>query len=277
MGSLEDFFKARTFRTILISDFTNRKSRRPSYSMRAYARDLGISPSTFGGIVRGRYGISEATARKISEKLKFPIEETEFFVALVNSRHARTKIERARAKLFLTKYRNVIEYRQLISDQVEILSHWYYPAILELISINKGFVRVPKFAAQLGVTAADVRKAIKCLLRSKILIHSSAKHLSRNESYLSLDSDIPNEVLRSFHKQVLERAKVSIDRQPVEKRKYLTSILSFEAGRAQEARKWLDETYQTFLDEFGADETTKRTDSVYAFGLQFFQLDSGDQ
>ena len=67
---------------ILTLVLNERRSRNPRYSLRAYARDLGISVSHLSTIMNGRRKLSTLQAGKIAVKLQFPAEK---FIELVTS------------------------------------------------------------------------------------------------------------------------------------------------------------------------------------------------
>ena len=57
------------FREVLKQVLQKRAGNNPSYSQRAFARDLGISPSTLSEVLKGRYGLSEKKSREIALNL----------------------------------------------------------------------------------------------------------------------------------------------------------------------------------------------------------------
>ena len=76
---------------IIKDEFGSRIESNPSYSMRAFARDLEISPSRLSEILNGRGGMSSVMAQKIASKLGLQRSEIDYFKALVERRHGRSK------------------------------------------------------------------------------------------------------------------------------------------------------------------------------------------
>ena len=87
------------FRQILEREFAFRRTRNSSYSLRAYARDLGFAPSSLSEILHGRIGMSSQSATRVSAALRLTTEETAEFVDSVQMTHARSEEERKRAWL----------------------------------------------------------------------------------------------------------------------------------------------------------------------------------
>ncbi len=69
----------------------------PRYSLRAFARDIGISPSRLSAILKGRQGLSESSASRIAAKLGWEGEAAERFVLMVLAADSRSKGRRTEA------------------------------------------------------------------------------------------------------------------------------------------------------------------------------------
>ncbi|RYZ63512.1 MAG: TIGR02147 family protein, partial [Proteobacteria bacterium] len=85
------------YRDVLLRHFELKRAKRPSYSLRAYAKDLQLTPSNLSDVLKGRCGISSAVASRIAEALKLGSEESAFFADLVESKHARSRADREAA------------------------------------------------------------------------------------------------------------------------------------------------------------------------------------
>lgn len=96
------------YRIILRSELAERCKHNPNYSLRAFARDLGIAPSRVSEILSGKQGLSRKAALSIAERLGLSTEEAEAFADLVDCRHCRTLDgrERARRRLGVRPFRN---------------------------------------------------------------------------------------------------------------------------------------------------------------------------
>lgn len=62
-------------RRALLAELEDRRSKNPSYSLRSFARDIGMDASHLSGFLRGRRRISAHTAERIFLRLK--IEDAE--------------------------------------------------------------------------------------------------------------------------------------------------------------------------------------------------------
>jgi plasmid maintenance system antidote protein VapI len=78
--------------------FERRIAKNSRYSLRAFARSLGISPSRLCEILKGKQGLSVAWAEKIATRLKFEKEKKRQFCDLVEAEHSRSEARRRLAK-----------------------------------------------------------------------------------------------------------------------------------------------------------------------------------
>ncbi len=275
MTKAEDqkFYLAKSFREILAAEFSERKSKRASYSIRSFARDLGINSSTLAGAMQGRYGISVETAKKIGSKLRFSDKQKQFFVDLVESQHSRATFQKHEAAKRLKKHLNLVKLEPMPPGEVELTTKWYFFAVLEFLTINKKVESLNQIARALRLESADVERSIELLLKYK-LIRKTAIGFERIKKHSLVQSNAPSGLIRDFHKQILGLAKDAIEEQPIANRKFINSILSFDSKNTADARAWLETANEEFVSKFS---TSTTSDKVYLFGFHLFQLDTGSK
>jgi uncharacterized protein (TIGR02147 family) len=265
----EGFFSISDYKMIILLVFEERQARRKQYSMRAFARDLGMRQSTLSGVIRGVHGMSPDTAREISLKLGFSKREADYFIALVESKHARSKVAKTRAKSKIEKLSANRAATTLQEESSYFLSSWYFPAALELVTLGGPKTDAQFISKRLKITLSQATEALAVLQQLK-LIKKTENGFIREQEHLSAVGKAPSKTLRNFHKQILDLGKKAIEEQSIENRKFLSSTFSFDSSKTERARAWLHDMYQTFLNEFAAGGTS---DSVNAVGIQFFRLD----
>lgn len=83
-----------TYQHLLLNEFTARKLRRKSYSIRAFARDLDLSPSYLSLLIKGKRVLDVSRAFSICERLLWNRCQTKMFTLLVQQANARSDYER---------------------------------------------------------------------------------------------------------------------------------------------------------------------------------------
>jgi len=260
---------AQSYRDILKREFELRSSRNARYSLRAFAKFLGISQSRLSEILSGKQGLSRAWAEKLSEKLNHNIEERKVFADLVEAEHARSSLKRKLAHSRLSSRRQTTE-TTLQLDVFHIISDWYHFGITEL-ALTKGFKSDPVWIGKrLGVAPKLIELAIERLLRLGLLIHDSKGALKADDARISTTDGVPSDAIKKFHAQVLSKAADSIYSQTVSERSISTLMLPFHAAHFSEAEKIIKMFRKSFSSQFNS---TADKDSVYCLAVQFFRMD----
>jgi uncharacterized protein (TIGR02147 family) len=263
-----EFYSTRDYRVILRNIFEARKLRRSKYSLNAFARDIGLPATRLNSIFKRRYGISRSTSELIAERLNFSTDETKFFCDLTTSEHARTSQERKQAAARLETY-NPSNFETISGTKNHIIAKWYYPATLLLTKLNKGKISSQEIASSLGITQKQAKEALKVLTELGELKLQDGSY-SYEQKVLAASSAVPSSVIQNFHAQFLDQLKLGISREPVLKRKNRSVCMAFDSSRIEEARLWLENVHNEFINLFSV---PAQADSVFGFGIYLSRLD----
>jgi uncharacterized protein (TIGR02147 family) len=131
-------------------EFEARKKRRPHYSLRAFARDLELSPSALSEYLSGKLSFSEERVLQVSKKIQLKPIQTEHWIDLIKMESASSQADREVAAVKV-KARATQEKGSIALDLFQVISDWYHYALLELIDIDEKY-QDPKAAAKaLGI------------------------------------------------------------------------------------------------------------------------------
>lgn len=258
---------------ILRSELERRHQAHPRYSMRAFARDLDISPAQLSLVLNGKKGISEKAALKIADRLSLSMTEKQVFcdLAIVSDSKSRDKRREAQERLVMNDKNRPDS--MIAMDAFRVISDWYHFAIMEL-TCQMGFVSsVDYIQDQLGISKFEVEQAIERLENLRLLELRDGRWYQTSVD-LSTTSDIPSEAIRKFHMQVLEKAMLAIQLQPVNERDVSSLLLGIHRDDLPR--------YKSAIRDFHREissiaESRKDCTNVYCFGTQFFKLTKGAQ
>jgi len=255
------------YRDTLRHAMETRCQRNPSYSLRAFARDLGLAPSRLHDVLQGRYGLSREAAAKIAKNLGLHKEEAERFCDQVESQHARGKrIRQAAAERLSAK---APAYQPLTLDGFQVISDWYHFAILEL-TLTEGFQsNAAWIAKELDLSPHVATAAIDRLKRLDLLLEDKEGNLKAADTFTASPGGVPSDAIKKFHRQILEKAITAIDCQALEERDFSSMILAVDSSRVEEARLELKNFRRAFDAKFGASENKT---TVYCLSTQLFRL-----
>ncbi len=266
-------FMIQDYRTTLSDALTQRRLRNPGYSLRAFARDLGISPSYMSEVLSQRENLSPKYASKLADSLGMQDHEKVFFVTSVEAKHARSPEARKTASAKLTKIKKKIQFETLQGKQYDQITNWFHFSILELLRYGKdkcGNCLVENWIAeQLGVQPFDAECGLR-RLRLAGLIRKRNNWFEPVADNVETTNNVPSSVIRAFHEQLIQKGAIAVQTQPVDERAYSSLVLAFKKNRINEAANDIREFCKTFNEKYSSD--IKELDSVYCLAAQFFQI-----
>lgn len=262
------------YRSILKEEFARRAEQNQLYSLRAFARDLGMGSARLSEILSGKSGLSRPTAEKIARRLKMNIRDTEYFCTLVESEHARSRTQRELARQRLRDLSHA--YEPLKQDVFRLVSDWYHLPLIEMTKLPGFRGDAGWIASALGISVADARGALERLQRLGLLEESEDGTLSASGDFSTVvqDNDVPSVYVREFHRQISEQSQAALSSQDVSERDHSAVMFRFAAERMDEAKETVRRFRREFDRRFGGDESA---DEVYCLAIQFFRLTEGSQ
>jgi uncharacterized protein (TIGR02147 family) len=262
----------RDYREILREEYELRARKNPLYSLRAFARDLGVAPSRIVEVLNYKRGLSRVAASRMAKNLGLNELETETFLNLVDSVHGRSKQVRGRAatalKLFHCSEANTLQY-----DAFELISDWYNYAVLELIGLANFKNNRSWIARRLDIPEAVVDSVLDRLKRVGLLVEERGK-LRAVEAMTFSTNGIPSEGLKTHHTQILDKAKAAVYLQSVEQRDLSSMTMAIRRADIPRARELIKNFRRELASEL---ESAPGKDAVYTLAIQFFQLDNGNE
>lgn len=210
-------------------EFRLRKHRRPAYSLRAFARDLEMSPSNLCDFLKGRYGISQDRATSIGKILKWTPERREHFCDLITATYSTQTPAKKKAKFRIqTRLKEVKGKTSL--DQFHVVSDWQHMALLVFVQMEPEPVMTEDLAKRLGLRPTEARKFLERLERVGLIQSQMGRWKTQDSSY-RVGDEAPSEAIRTFHVQVLDLAAKSIEQVPMESRTNLSLMFSIQKDK----------------------------------------------
>lgn len=256
---------------LLTNALQSRRDKNPSYSLRAFAKHLDISPSLLSNLLRGSKGISEQKAAQMAKKLQLSKDLSKIFVLSAVGAHDRSATKRKDAAQELAKLQTRKANTKVISEsEMNILRSWHYLTLLELLELPECEHSVTWLARKLGLTTMATDKMIDQLLSLKMIQYTDEKYSSVYGETQS-EFDTQSEATVDFHRSILAEAQKAIKRDEITKREYISMTLAFDIAKMEEAK----ESIRDFQEKFAAKFYDKDGDnnSVYQLSMQFFRTD----
>lgn len=244
----------------LHNEFLERCRKNERYSLRAFAKSLGMPPSSVSEIINGKRQMTKKLRDKLGLALNLSPDEIIKFKA---KNHGNSQEQ--------TTESSEINYQQLALDSFYLISEWYHYGILQLIK-TKGFKNDPKWLAKrLGINVMQVKLAIIRLKRLGII--EASKDGSLNDATHGSTSHIrdnfTSDELRSFQIKALEKAMQSLKSVPLKYRDNTTMTLAM----SKEAIPFAKEEIKKFRRKLTKQlEAFAEPDEVYQMAISLTPL-----
>lgn len=265
-----------TYRDLLRYELETRAAKNSGYSMRAFAKNLGLDVAHLSRVLRGHKQLSMESGYLVAQRLFSSTRERDYFLHLLalegasNPKRREVAVQQlGKLKAQATQTRSSL----LALEQFETISSWYHFAILDLSTIP-GFSMKPKeIAAYLGIRVSEAKQAMGRLERLGLLGLRDGR-LAKTHKKLTTPNNVPNLALRNYHKQVLAKAAEAIESQSIDRRYFISRSIALKRSQLHELRKLVDDFFKRVSQDLGNED---QPDALYQVNAQFFDLKEGKE
>ena len=257
-----------SYRHILKSGYETRLAKNPRYSLRAYARDIKLTPQMLSSVLAGKKDLSLDSAAVVAGRLGLDPEKSHDFLDAVILAGCKGKAARQiMLQRFSERNEKTAGFRPLTLELFKAIADWYHLALLELVSCE-GFKSDPRWiATRLGISVYEVREAI-VRLQSLELLEEVKGELKRTDFLVSALSEIPAASLREHARQILGKGLKALEEQEQEERDISSITMAIDPTLLPEAKKMILQ-FRRKLCKF---LESGRKKEVYVFTPALFRL-----
>lgn len=258
------------YRDFILNEYGSRQFRNKAYSMRAFARDIGLKQSTLSRILNHQIGLSVGAAKSLVKKLSLTEIEEEIFLALVESKHSRVLLQKRNAKKRLKNLLNSIRFKKINEDAFAIIQDWYCLAIYSLIIVEDFQPNAKWIASRLKISNEQASSAILKMFETKMIYEKNDKWF-QGRGFPIIYSPVPAKSIRNYHRQILHKAEAALESVPVDHREFGTYNLAIDPAQYQEFAEIIKKSMMSAVSQIKL--RTKKRHKVYAIHFNFFPLD----
>jgi uncharacterized protein (TIGR02147 family) len=232
--------------------------RNPRFSLRSFAKQLGIDHSTLSQVLRSRRRLSGRALRAVGKRMGLS-EET-----------IRSYSRRSGKKPNFNRLPDNLRSYHFDLDTFQFLSVWYHYAILELIQVQ-GFKTDSRWIAKtLGIAVEDVNIALQRLLRLGLL------EMPRRDIWIDKSgdaefhtADLTEAASNQMNREIHELAIDSIKRIPSSDRVHRQMVVALPSSKLPRLRMLADE----FIGELRSlISEGDKSDDVYQLDISVFSI-----
>lgn len=241
-----------TLRQVLQKELVDRCKKNPRYSLRAFARQLGVSASVLSRVMAGsrepskRFVVNAASCLRLDPKI-------------LNALQSSKDPSRIRRE----------EFRDLMADQFEVLSDWVHYAIFELMETNDFHSDVKWMSVRLGLSVFETQMALDRLESLKLIEKFKGRYKKLVPDIATTAHEFSTVALRQVQRQFLEMAAKAMDEVPMERRSQTTMVMAIDPSRVVEAKERIRKFRYEMIEFL---QETKELKEVYNLTIGFYPV-----
>ena len=237
-------------RRLLQVELSSRRNRNSQYSLRAFARDLGIGLGSMSEVMTGKRGLSPKNLMKVLQNLNLSQEQKEI---LLKGNKAKPLPQD--------------EHELMLEDQFKLIADWYYIGLLNLAKLKANKAQPAWISQRLGIEPYMAVEALERLQRLGLLKIEKNK-LVRTSNPITTSRDLPSTAIRKHHSQNLLLAEKAIHNVPVELREMGSVTMPVNLKNLTKVKELLLKTRKKVADLLEDENATE----VYTLSFQLFPL-----
>lgn len=242
----------------LKEDLSQKQRRSPSYSLRAYARDLGVHPATLSQIMKGKRPLPLKDSANVARVLKLGPKERTLFLESIH-----------KLKVNLDDIEVDPEENRLMIDEsyFNVIAEWEHYAVLTLFDV-KDFVPTPaEIARRYGITENRADVVLNNLITCGLLRHGE-NGLEKSQAYVRTTEDTTSVALKKSHLETLEMSKEKLEELDVNERDFSSMTVAADPEKMTEAKTIIREFRQKMSALLKDGEKTE----VFQLAIQFYPI-----
>lgn len=245
----------------LKSEFDRRRGKNSRYSLRSYARSLGMDSSSLSAILKGKRSFPLSRLESLAKPLTLtPDEMRQFAESVVWARFGGIH------SLAFESFEETLHLEE--KKYFKVLAEWEYAAILVLMQ-TKEFEGTVKFISEkLELSQDRAGHVWNDLIELGLVIkNSEGKWLTRSKKFKTSE-DVNAKALKVSHAEELRKSLMKLESLDVMERDFSSVMIAMPQKNMSKAKKLI----RNFRRDFAELLETEDADAVYLLALQFYPL-----
>lgn len=245
---------------VLKTTLSQRQKSNPHYSLRAFARDIDVHPSTLSQIFKGTRPLPLKDSQKVISKLSLgPKEKTLFLESLFKTK---TKLDS------ISLNQDSDDRFMLDESYFKVIAEWEHYAILTLFDVEGFSCEHHEIAKRLNLTPTRVEVVLNNLITSGLLTQDENKNFIKSQPRVRTTEDTTSHALQQSHIEALEMGIQKIKDIEVDFRDFSSITLAMDLEKLTEAKTIIRE----FRQKMAALLRDGNKTDVYQLAIQFYPL-----
>lgn len=241
------------------SEFERRQLVNPNYSLRGFAKHMGVNVSVLSRIMNNKMPMTLKLLNRMAVALSLSPEDFEIYEGQISSRKSIQSVEQ------------VLEssQRQLEVDEFKVIQDWYNFVILELVKLHDFQPSEKWVSKKLSITEEEALLALERLVRLELLVQNEDGSFMKSATFVSIiQLNFSTVAMRNRQKQVLQRAINVMDEIDFSKRDQSAITISLDSTLLPEIKTKIKKMRRSLANYIS--KNSKKRDQVYELSVSFF-------
>lgn len=264
-----DYYSARE---VVIASFNQKKAKNSQFSVRAWARHLGLNTHTkLLSILSRKKPVPLTYYKALSNALELSKEEDYYFLLLIHLEATEDQFSRMMLLdriEFIKKHKN-LKMKEL--SNFEVLSDPFFGALIEMTDL-KDFKYVPEEISKIlrfKRSRSEIEAAVATLVDFGLLTESAGR-LQKNQQHVTNVHDLANIGSQKYLRNTALLAAEQVGEQGVESREFNGYALNIKLRDLPNIKEAVRAFIKDFIVQFEA--PSGEGDTTYQFNIQLFDL-----
>lgn len=231
----------------------------PRYSMRSFAKALGIHAAELSLVLRGERTLSYTSSQKVIQNLGLtPGQQKKFMEVLQFEKNGVTIIDSPPDSK-----------THLQVDKFQKISKWYHFAILNLLNTPNFKWTPAHISKRLGISQIEAGFAMQDLLaEGMVSLQTNKSKKNPQLKVIQVETPLPSSVIRNYHHQVLGKAQEALQEIPMDYREFQSVGITCSIKDIPKIKAALNELTDSFIEQ----QHKPNGEEVYQLQVCFFPL-----
>lgn len=240
-------------------EFSQKQRRSPKYSLRGYARYLGVHPATLSLVLKGKRPLPVRDSMLIADKMQLgPKERTLFFESLY-----KTRIRLDEIQISPVDESIIIDGESYFN----VIAEWEHYAVLTLFDLSEFIPTIPEISRLLKLTSVRTDVVLNNLMNCGLIRHGE-HGLEKAQCRVRTTEDIKNAAIQKSHIETMEMGIEKIQSVGNDMRDFSSVTIAVNPEKLTEAKTIIRE----FRQKMAALLEEGHRSEVYQLGIQLYPL-----
>lgn len=234
-------------RELLKEELAKKCLKNPTYSLRAFAKYLEISPSYLSALLNGKRKLAPALRKEVLNKLNLNVTD----VVSLEVNHQEN-------------------YNMINAEVFNAIADWYHYAILELCYLKDFEFTPDNIATELNLSIHVVRQAISRLMKLDLLIYEDGKWIDNTELMSVYEENQTSKAAAlKYQLQIMDKSKEALEELPKSVRSHTSTMMSFKKENLDRAKQLINKFRKDFTELMMDAESA---DAIYQLQVSLFPI-----